>query len=187
MLKKLRRLLTGAVLLGVCIILFRAYIYNKLITYETLGSRVSYPTSSIDLKNYIDKNSANIHSPDIHVIIQTSLELTTENLNFTVAKNDIDPNKLINTKTAHCVGYANFFTSSCNYLLAKYDLSGEWKARTQIGQLYIFGENIHDYLNSSFLKDHDFVTIENKISGEVIAVDPSLNDYFYIDYINFKK
>jgi hypothetical protein len=167
--------------------LSREWFYNRLITYKTIGVRQTYKATDSAFKEYIDSNVKLSSKPDVYQIVAASQEMTSSKLNFTTGKNDLDPNKLIISETAHCIGYANFFTTSCNYLLAKYDLSGEWKASTQIGQLYILENNIHDYLNSSFLKDHDFVTIENKISGEVIAVDPSLNDYFHIDYINFKK
>lgn len=152
-----------------------------------MGVRQTYKASGNEFKEYIDSGSKQSTKPDIYQILNTSLEMTTSKLNFTTGKNDLDPNKLVFSETAHCVGYASFFVTSCNYLLTKHEMSGEWKARTQIGQLYIFGKNIHEYLNSPFLKDHDFVTIENSITGEVIAVDPSLTDYFYIDYINFEK
>ena len=38
-----------------------------------------------------------------------------------------------------------------------------------------------------FFKDHDFVTIENKETGEIFAVDPSVNDYLFIDFVTFNK
>jgi hypothetical protein len=165
---------------------FREWFYNHLITYKTIGVRQTYKATNSVFKEYIDKPILS-SKPDIYQIVETSLEMTASKLNFTTGKNDFDPNGLVISETAHCVGYANFFTTACNNLLTKHNLSDEWKASTQIGQLYILENNIHDYFNSPFLKDHDFVTIENKITGEVIAVDPSLYDYFHIDYINFKK
>lgn len=133
---------------------FGEQIYNHLITYKSMGVRQTYKASGGALKEYIDSNLTQITEPDINQIVETSLEITASRLNFTTGKNDIDPNKLLVSEKAHCVGYANFFTTSCNYLLTKHNLAGEWKAKTQIGQFYIFGKNIHNYLNSPFLKDH---------------------------------
>jgi len=31
------------------------------------------------------------------------------------------------------------------------------------------------------------VTIENKTTGEIFAVDPTVNDYLYIDFITYSK
>lgn len=55
----------------------------------------------------------------IKQIIEAGLSLTSRQLNFTADKNQNDPNKLISLKTAHCIGYASFFATSCNNLLEK--------------------------------------------------------------------
>ena len=69
--------------------------------------------------------------------------------------------------------------------MKKYNLDDTWTAKPQIGQLYLLGTNIHQYFNHPFLKDHDFVAIENKQTGQILAVDPTVNDYFYIDFITY--
>jgi hypothetical protein len=71
--------------------------------------------------------------------------------------------------------------------LKRYNLADRWTAKPQIGQLYFLGTNIHKYFNSAFFKDHDFVTIENKKTGEILAVDPTVNDYLHIDFITYSK
>jgi hypothetical protein len=116
-------------------------------------------------------------------IIKVGLSKTTELLKFTTSKNHIDPNKLIDTKTANCIGYATLFSANCNYLLVKHKLNEVWVATPHKGQLYLFIFNIHNYFKSSFFKDHDFVIIKNKNTGETLAIDPSINDYFYINYV----
>ena len=167
--------------------LFRGVLYRQLITYKSIGLRSNYIATNENLTNYIDANMDGKTNLDIEKIIKLGLSITSKRLNFTSNKNDNDPNKLIFTKTAHCVGYASFFATTCNYLLKKYDLSGEWTAKPQIGQIYFSNINIHKYFNSSFLKDHDFVTIENKKTGKTFAVDPTLSDYLNIDFIKFKN
>jgi len=71
--------------------------------------------------------------------------------------------------------------------LDKYELSGNWIAKPQIGQLNFLGINVHKYFNSQFFKDHDFVLIENKTTDEVFAVDPTVRDYLKINFISYEK
>jgi hypothetical protein len=166
--------------------LFRGYLYRHLVTYKSIGQREFYAASNEKLIEYIELSTAKKEHLDINELIQLGLSNTSKQLNFTCSKNDTDPNKLINSKTANCIGYASFFTTNFNYLSKKYQLSGDWVAKNQIGQLYFLGINIHRFFNSSFFKDHDFVTIENKVTGEIFAIDPTVTDYLYIDLINYE-
>ncbi|MBO0360236.1 hypothetical protein J0X19_19910 [Hymenobacter sp. BT186] len=168
-------------------LLFREWFYRNLVTYKSLGLRTNYSATNNKLVDYIDASVDKQADTDIEQIIKLGLSITSGQLNFTADKNDIDPNKLISSKTAHCVGYASFFATTCNYLLKKYNLSDRWSAKPQVGQLYFIGTNIHKYFDSSFFKDHDFVTVENKETGEIFAVDPTVNDYLDIDFITYAK
>lgn len=168
-------------------LLFRGWFYRHSVTYKSVGLRTNYLATDEKLTGYIDASIDKQTDLDIKQIIKLGLSITSRQLNFTSDKNDIDPNKLINSKTAHCVGYATFFATTCNYLLDKYNLADTWTAKPQVGQLYFLGTNIHKYFNSSFFQDHDFVTIENKTTGEIFAVDPTVNDYLYIDFITYSK
>jgi hypothetical protein len=168
-------------------LLFRGWFYRHLVTYKSVGLRTNYSATDKILTDFIDANNDTQSGLDIKQIIKLGLSKTSSQLNFTSDKNDTDPNKLITSKTAHCVGYAIFFATTCNYLLDKYKLSDTWIAKPQVGQLYFLGTNIHKYFNSTFFKDHDFVTIENKKTGEIIAVDPTVNDYLLIDFITYAK
>ena len=124
---------------------------------------------------------------DIENISLLSLSKTTKLLNFVFEKSDVDSNLLINSKKANCVGYAATCSSICNYYLNKYNLSNQWVAKHKIGQLYFLTVNIHQFFDAPFLKNHDFVIIENKISGEIIALDPTISDYLWIDYISYQS
>ena len=166
---------------------FRGWFYRHLVTYKSVGPGPNYLAKDKNLIDYVDANTNEQTDPNIKQIVKLGLSITSKQLNFTANKNDIDPNKLITSKTAHCVGYASFFITTCKYLLKKYQLEDKWIVQQQIGQLYFLGTNVHKYFNSSFLKDHDFVTIENKKTGEIIAVDPTVNDYLFINYITYVK
>lgn len=185
--KIIKRIFLTILILTAVGLLFRGWFYRHLVTYKSVGIRTNYIATDEKLTKYFDSNIDKQSELEIEQIIKLGLSITSRQLNFTANKNDIDPNKLISSKTAHCVGYALFFSTTCNYLLKKYNLSDKWTAKPRIGQLYFLNTNIHKYFNSSFFKDHDFVTIENKTTGEIYAVDPTLNDYLCIDFITFTK
>ncbi len=185
--KFIKRTLLIFLILFVVGTLFRGCIYRQLITYKTIEPRQDYPIPNEKLVAYIELNSEDKKELSVKEIIKLSLSITSKQLNFTASKNENDPNKLIFTKTAHCVGYAAFFATSCNHLLRKYDFDEIWIAQPHIGKLYLLGVDIHKYFNSPFFKDHDFVIIKNKKTGATFAVDPTLYDYFYIDFITCKK
>lgn len=165
------------------VIIFRERLYQTFITYKFIGTRTNYTTVNKNLIDLLNQSEIKEPNPKINDIISKSLIITSRHLHFTSGKNEIDPNKLINTKSAHCVGYATFYSTVCNHLLEKHNLKSEWSASPQIGLLFFIGINLHDYFKSPFYKDHDFVIIENKNTGERFGVDPSMNDYLKIKYI----
>ena len=168
-------------------VLFRGWFYRHLVTYKSVGLRTSYSATDDKLVDYINANVANKEGPDIEQIIKIGLSITSKQLNFTAGKNDIDPNKLITSRAAHCIGYASFFATTCNYLFDKHHLAGTWTAKPRIGQLYFLGTNVHKFFKTPFFKDHDFVTIENKATGQVFAVDPTVSDYLWVDFVTYAK
>ncbi|MDY3317745.1 hypothetical protein PG630_10530 [Riemerella anatipestifer] len=185
--KAIKRIFLTILILTIGGMIFRGWFYRHLITYKSIGLRTNYSATNKKLIEYIDTNTDKQKTLDVESIIKIGLSITSKRLNFTTGKNDTDPNRLITSKTAHCVGYASFFATTCNYLLKENNLSDYWIAKPQIGQLYFFGTNIHKYLKTPFLKDHDFVTIENKATGKIYAVDPTINDYLCIDFINYSQ
>lgn len=183
----IKRIFFAIILITTIGFVFRGWIYRHLVTYRSVGVKSNSFSADQPLTTYIESNIKNQNKLNIKEIIKIGLSITSKQLNFTAGKNDIDPNKLMFSKNAHCVGYASFFATSCNYLLKKYDLSDKWTAKSNIGQLYFMGTNVHRYSQSPFFKDHDFVTIQNDETGEVFAVDPTLNDYLLIDFIKYTK
>src|SRR5688572_7801753 len=102
------------------VFLFRGFLYRQLFSYKSIGSRTTYLATDKELTDYIDNKTVLFKPRDVKDIIEISLQLTSSRLNFSSAKNDNDPNKLIKTKNAHCIGYSAFFTATCNYLLNKF-------------------------------------------------------------------
>ena len=183
--KILKRILLTAIAVSVLCIAFRGWIYRHTVTYRSVGQRPLYAATEPALLKFIRSDTGKEAPPDIEKIVDISLSKTSGLLRFSASQRDTDPNKLIHAKTAHCVGYAAFFATTCNDLLEQYGLSDTWTATPQIGQLYLFGKNVHGYFNTPFFKDHDFVVVRNKSTGETIAVDPSVHDYLYIERVTF--
>lgn len=170
------------ILLAIC--LFRGGLYRIFVAYKPFSQRTLYTPTHPALITALAKASSQNPQKEVHSIIKQSLSFTASHLYFTVANNENNPNKLLQSQQAHCVGYAAFFATTCQYLLQKQGLSGEWKVKHKVGKLLVFGHNIHSLFSSSFFQDHDFVTIENVQTGEIYAVDPSVYDYFYITYVH---
>jgi len=185
-LKILKRIGIIALMLILAGIVFRGWLYRHLVTYKTIGERTNYTANDSNLIEFIVLNSK-YQGSEVKSIIETSLSLTSKTLAFSDGHHDQDPNMLITTKRANCIGYAAFFSTVCNQILAEHNLDAIWIARPLIGQLYFWDTNVHPYFKSAFFKDHDFAVIENKSTGEIYAVDPSLNDYTGIKYVRFNS
>lgn len=177
----------GLALIIVLLFLLRNWLFWQLLSYQSIGTRTEYQIENSDLRNYIENNlpHARLHSPQ--AVMRSALQLSARNLHFTAQHNDIDPNLLINSHRAHCIGYANFTSTVCNELLKKYGLAGDWKAESHRGQIHFLGINIHPYFHSPFFRDHDFVVLKNRKTGEVLATDPTVYDYLRITFIRVKK
>lgn len=185
--KIIKRIILTLIILTIVCFLSRSWIFSSWVTYEAIGQRITYPITDVKLAAYINGHSEKPADPSIEQIITMALSLTSGKLNFTAENNYNDPNKLITSKTAHCIGYAAFFVTTCNYLLHNYNLSENWNVEPQIGQVYLLNTNLHKYFNSPFFKDHDFVTIQNKNTGQTFAVDPTVHDYLGIRFIKYNN
>jgi hypothetical protein len=72
------------------------------------------------------------------------------------------------------------------YCIEREQLNSKWIAKPERGELYFLGINIHKYLGpSSFVRNHDFVSIENlSDQNENIYVDPSLYEFTLIERVS---
>jgi hypothetical protein len=177
--KILKRLLFGLFVLLSLLFVLRGWMYRKLVKYQVQDERRAYQAKDEVLIDLISSGIDSVKLQNAEDIIDHVLSQSSAQLHYSMANNDNDPNKLVYSKSAHCVGYAAFVTSSCNYLFAKYKLQN-WNAQAYSAQVFFMDENIHRFFSNPFFKDHDCVLIHNKESGEIIAVDPTVHDYFWI-------
>ena len=168
------------------LILFRGIAFRLAIKYYEIGNR---PEIKITNEKLIKKIESEIQNRKINLksICKITDKITKEELEFTTKRASNNPNELINTKKANCVGYSTMFNSIANYLIKKRKLEGEIAAQHKIGQLEIFGINVHQYFKSSFFRDHDFNELTDKKTGKTISIDPTVSDYLWINRISRKK
>lgn len=156
----------------------RNLLFRALFRYETIRER-----KVLELK---DEELNNERYGNIEDIIQSSLEQTSETLQFSFEPCENDPNRLLNTKKANCIGYSAFLAALIQNGLRENKLDEAWKVRHEVGEIYFLNQNIHRYFTSPFFKDHDFVVVENKVTKEKIAIDAAVYDYFRINNIRLK-
>ncbi len=164
------------------LILFRGSAYRLLISYTEIGTRTEIKITNEELVNKIDTNLGG-KNINLEEIINVATRITTEELKFNRNKVSNNPNELINTKQANCIGYSATFNTIANYIIKQYKLENRLKAEHKIGQLDFLGINLHQFFDNPFFKDHDFNTIKNLETMKEVSIDPSLSDYLGIDYI----
>ena len=162
--------------------LFRGFCYRFVIKYNEIGTRPDIEITHRNLLKIIERKIPN-RTIDIHEIVKIANEITNEQLSFTTNRVSNNPNDLINLNLANCVGYSAMFNSIANHLISKNDLQSELKAEHKIGQLELFGINLHQFFDTPFFKNHDFNEITHMASGTTIFIDPSVSDYLLIKRI----
>jgi hypothetical protein len=182
--KKVKILLIG---LGLILAIFflRGTIYRAYISYQSAGEKPLIKLSNDSLRSELDKLISN--DMGINEISSIANSMTCDLLNFTSKKCDLDPNKLASSEKTNCIGYSSTFNSIANYLITKSGQDKKYKSIHHKGQLYLFGENIHNYFSSSFFKDHDFNQLIDLETGENITIDPSVSDYLLINEVQLKE
>ena len=180
--KRLRNILLTIAALLLSAYLFRGFLYRHTVDYKIVSRRTSYIISNDSLSSFISQSIEENQKTDVRSLTNLAIDITADKLNYCISNTRNDPNQLITHQRAHCVGYAAFTATVCNELFRKFNLK-EWKATPEVGHLYFLGMNVHNWFNSPFLADHDFVLIENKTTGERLLVDPTISDYLDINFV----
>ena len=175
--------LTIFILLLVMVFLLRGTIFRATMSYRAVGQRTNYEITNEKLLQIIN----NKKTTNVNETIKTALSITAGELNFVFTQASANPNTLIDTKSANCIGYSAFCAAVCNHLFQQHENTKMWVATPQIGQIYCLGINIHPYFKSAFFKDHDFVIVKNTVTGAIIAIDAVVYDYFRIKSVKQKE
>jgi len=176
--------ITGLIIL--ILIVFRGFIYRQIVNYTEIGLRDEIEITNRELIRKIEAKSKN-RNIDLEIIAEIAEKITSEELNFTMNRTSNNPNVMIDTNQANCVGYSVMFNSISNYLIRMNKLQNQFEAKHKIGELDLLGINLHQFFESPFFRDHDFNDLTDKETGKIISVDPSLSDYFQIKRISKGK
>ena len=182
MIKKTIKVIAILILL---IFILRGAIYRLLIDYREIGAREVIKVTNELLKEEIEDKIAK-EQLSINEIDRISREITNRRLKFTFQEASTNPNKTCESKKTNCIGYSALYTSISNYILEEKHLEDQFSITHKIGKLSLFGNDLHKYIDNPFFKDHDFVEINNKSTGETRYVDPSVSDYLRINYVKSK-
>jgi len=182
----MRKFLRYVFIFLLIIFCFKGIIYRLCINYTIINTRTTIVLSDIDLQNEVD-NKIRKKKLTINDIIKLTNTLTSNHLKFTFNKTSSNSNIVSKNKKANCIGYAALFNSIGNYILKKQQLTNTYKFTHVVGKLDFLGFDIHQLINNPFFKDHDFNKVENLKTGKTYFIDPSLTDYFYIDFVKSNK
>lgn len=182
----MKRLFKILLVLLILLIVFRQPIYKATVNYTKVGERENIRIVDENLIDLID-NEIGDKSIDIEEVVRIAKYITNESFNFTTENVSKDPNLLINTSKANCVGYSGMFNSIANYIIRQKNLENTFVAKHLIGKLSFLGFNVHSLFKNSFLKNHDYNQVINIKTGDTIYIDPSLSDYFKIHRVNCKN
>ncbi len=126
------------------LVLFRGTIYRLTVRYKEIGKRKEIEVVDKKLIERILRESKN-REIDFEEIADIADEITKSELRFSTNRTSTNPNKLIHTKQANCVGYSATFNSIANFLIRKLHLQNEITAEHKIGKLYFLGINVHRF------------------------------------------
>jgi len=164
-------------------ILFRGWIYRNLITYTNTGSRENIKITNTRLLEKIRVKSSN-KTITIENIIHIARSVTIKELGFSKNQFSRNPNDLMDSKKANCVGYAAMFNSIANHLIRANNLEQKYAAEHRIGNLELIGFNLNQLFTSPFFRDHDYNEIIDLRTRNIIAIDPSVSDYLGIKFVS---
>lgn len=168
------------------LILFRGIVFRLVVKYDEIGNRARIEITNKNLLEEIEKEYSNRGIGLEEILVIADL-ITKKKLEFTTNQVSSNPNELINTNKANCIGYSAMYNSIANYLIEKGGLKDEIEAKHKIGRIELLGIDIHQFFDNPFFRNHDFNEITNKKTGENFSIDPTVSDYLWIRRISRKK
>lgn len=179
----MKKLFVVFLILALIVIGNRGVIYRNVVKYKEIGTRKTSLITDKNLQAKIDQSTTGVTLTQ-KAISEIALNITDETLGFSFDNVSNNPNELVETKAANCIGYTALFSAIAEYIIRKNGLENQFTVEHKIGKLEVWGWDIHSILISGFFKDHDFSQIKDEQTGKILAVDPEVRDYFYIDSVS---
>lgn len=100
------------------LILFRGIVFRLVVKYDEIGNRARIEITNKNLLEEIEKEYSN-RGIGLEEILVIADQITKRKLEFTTNQVSSNPNELINTNKANCIGYSAMYNSIANYLIEK--------------------------------------------------------------------
>lgn len=185
------RIAIVVVLILAVLFALKGNIYRMAVKYEDGGNRKSYELKDETFINHINQQLPNDESLDenidIETIIDISLAITADKLDYSAEAEENDPHKVFAAGSANYIGYAAFTASVSNYLIKRFGLNKEWEVKPKKGKLYVFGTNKTKKAKDGWYKDHDIVVYKNKTTKEEVFVDPSAYESYGVKIVDKRQ
>ena len=167
-------------------IVLRGPIYRTMVSYDTSSVRHhgGYNLYNSELTKELDAWAERHPNADIDDISDRALKATASELSFATSQSSSNPNGLIKSGKAHCVGYASVYCAVATHLLDELNLSNKYRCDHLVGHLYMLNQNMHSFINHKFFSNHDYNRILNLATKEEYLADPSLYDYLRINQVS---
>ncbi|MEM9834856.1 MAG: hypothetical protein AAF828_00050 [Bacteroidota bacterium] len=163
--------------------LFRGPIFRQLFSYVDVGSRPTQSLSDLEFIQAIRERSSTLDNDLVSISALANL-ITAETLKFTTGKASANPDELVKTGQANCVGYAALFAAIAEVLIREKGLENQVEIQHKIGKLYLLDFDLHSLFKSPFFRDHGYVELQDRSAKTITAVDPSVSDYLWIKRVN---
>ncbi len=164
-------------------VLFRGSLFRAMVDYEIVGERPQQVTPLGDLKSTIHQWTDAHPNATLNDMVSFALSITSS-LTFTSTQKGSTPEQIYEGGAAHCVGYALLFNAVMTETIAALQLQEQYQCRHEVGVIYLFGINLNEAIDHPFFRDHDFNSIKDLKTEEVLYIDASLYDYTWIDRVN---
>ena len=162
----------------------RGWLFRTTVHYQKISERPSFHQIDENVLSIIDQQRNSKTLNQINPILKIAKKITNKTLSFSTGNVSENPNQIVKTGKANCVGYAALFASISNQLIQENNLGKKFEVLHVVGQLDFLGYDLHQINNDPFFANHDYCEVKNKVSGESFYIDPTVSDYFWIDRIN---
>ncbi len=183
--RKFRNVAIGFALFVLLVVLIKGVLFRWVVVYGSDGPRKVSVAASSDMKAWISAEADRDALDDEHGIVTEAQRLTAKRLQFTTGPCASDAATVFKERKANCIGYAALCAAISNTLFEMRGLNGQWKTHVETAHLRVFGVNVHAWLDSPFLQNHDLMTIEDRRGNVHFAVDPTVFEYFGITSVTW--
>lgn len=155
----------------------------QVLWQRNLGFVVTNASLQQEIKDWLQENQ----EIDLDDLIDFLLDLTSEYLEFSFTQNNNNPDILITSKKANCIGYASFYASVFQFSIQQAQLQNRYQCQQVVGKIFYLGQDAHQFFDNPFFANHDFIIIQDLENHQTTVIDPSFYAYLGVRNIDLKE